>query len=340
MDFFKEIKKGISGNLYLLYGPEEYTKEEALNQLIESIIPEAYMDLNYQAIDGTESTAEDIILAAETLPFLSDKRVVVIKNYSGLSGKKTGDEEELKKYLQRLPDTTCLIFYQRDDVDKKRVIYKTIQKHGEIIEFERLSPRDLIRWTRKRFQIYNKNLSDSDLEYFLMLAGNDLVDIKNEVEKLAAFAGERTVITREDIDKMVTPSPEFTVFQFIDAVAAKQKGKALYQMEILLEQGQSIFGIIALLARQIRIMILCKGYSDIGYTLNQIKDKLKEKPHSLHPYSVQRGMQQSQNFSKEQLHYFLDQCLKLDFEIKSGKINDRLGLELLVFKMCKKSQAM
>jgi len=333
MDLFKLIKKGKLGSLYLFYGPEEFTKEEALNRIIEVLVPNI-RDMNYQMIDGTETSADDIIAASETLPFLSEKRLVVVKNYPGLSGKKAGDEDVLKDYLSKVPDTTCLIFYQRGDIDKKRAIYKAISKHGEAIEFVRLSYSDLLKWTRKRFQSYNKIISDEDLQYFLMQVGNSLEDIKNEVDKIVAYAGTSSEVTRESIDNLITPSPELTIFQFIDSVSARNKDDALRQMESLIEQGQSIFGILSLIARQLKIMLLCKGYNDLGYSLQQIKDKLKGQPYMLHPYAVQKGMQQSRNFTMEQLRQYLNQCLELDYGVKSGKIKDRMGIELLVIKMC------
>lgn len=337
MELFTQIKRGKLGSLYLFHGPEEFTKEEALSQIIGQI-PEQYRDFNYLMIDGTETTADSIITAGETLPFLSDKRVVVVKDYTGLTGKKSEDEVKLKEYLAKVSDSTCLIFYVRGEADKQRMIYKAIAQHGEAVEFARLNHTDLSKWIRKRFGKYNKKISNSDLEYFIIQVGNDLEDIKNEIEKLVAYAGTSNEITRAEIDKLITPSPEYTVFQFIDAVSARKKAVALEQMQTLLEQGQSIFGILSLIARQFKIMLLCKAYHEMGYTLNQIKDKMKQKPYKLHPYSVQKGMQQSRGFTMEQLRRGLDWCLKLDYGIKSGKIRERLGIELLVIKMCSKDR--
>lgn len=334
MELFTQIKKGKQGNLYLLHGPEEFTKEEALNQMIEQWIPEQYRDLNCLIIDGTETTADAIIAASETLPFLSDMRIVVVKDYTGLTGNKSEDDDKLKKYLANVSESTCLVFYVRGNADKKRAIYKAIAKHGEAVEFVRLNQTDLAKWIRKRFRMYNKKISNADLQYFIMQVGNNLEDVKNEIEKLAAYAGSSPEITRKEIDNLIKPSPEYTVFQFIDAVAARKKAVALEQMEALLEQEQSIFGILSLIARQLKIMLLCKAYDEMGYNLSQIQAKLKAEPYKLHPYSVQKGMQQSRGFTMEQLRRGLNQCLELDYGIKSSKIKDRLGIELLVIKMC------
>ena len=122
-----------------------------------------YRDLNYLILDGTETTADDIIAASETLPFMADRRLVVVKITAVCLPK--SDDEHAKKYLENIPDSTCLIFYQRGSADRKRMIYKAISKHGETVEFERLNHSNLVRWTRKRFQLHNKTISREDLEY-------------------------------------------------------------------------------------------------------------------------------------------------------------------------------
>lgn len=334
MELFDVIRTGRLGSLYLLHGPEEFTKEQALSQLTEQLVPQQFKDLNYQMINGTETNAGAIIAACETLPFLSDRRLIVVKNYNGLGGKKDGDEEMLKKYLDRVPDSTCLVFYHRGDADKARIIYKAIKKHGEAVEFVRLKNPELIRWTTKTFKKYNKEISREDMNYFLIQVGNSLEDIHNEIQKLSSYAGSSPRITREAIDKLITPSPEFTVFQLIDAVSARQKGKALQLLEALLDSGQSVFGIVSLIARQMKTMLLCKDYTGKGVSLKTAQDALKAEPYGLHPYAVKKGIDQSQNFSMEQLRDYLNKCLELDYGIKSGKIKERLGIEILVIKMC------
>jgi len=334
MELFDDIRNGKLGRLYLLHGPEEYTKEQALSQITDQLIPQQFRDLNYQMIDGTETSADAIIAAGETLPFLSDRRLVVVKNYGGLGGKKDGDEEMLKKYLERISDSTCLIFYHRGAADKNRMIYKAIKKYGEAVEFVRLKNPELSRWTAKTFRKYGKKISREDLNYFLIQVGDSLEDINNEIQKLSSYTGSSASITRETIDKLVAPSPEYTVFQLIDAISTRQRGKALQLLEILLDSGQSVFGLISLISRQLKTMLLCKDYTEKGYSLGAVQDTLKAEPFKLHPFAVKKGMDQSRNFTMDQLRDYLDICLEVDYGIKSGKVKDRLGMEMLVVKMC------
>jgi len=329
MDIFEEIKARSLDKLYLFYGPEEYTKGQALSQMTAQLTHEDFKDLNYQMIDGTETNVNTIITACETLPLMSEKRLIVVKNYIGFGNRKTAEEEVLKKYLERVSDSTCLVFYCRGVIDKTRVLYKAIKKHGKVIEFERLKSPELIKWTAKAFKKSGKEIVPGDLNYFLIRVGNNLEDINNEIQKLVSYTGETGRITREIIDKLVTPSPENTVFQLIDAVTARQKGEALLLLEVLLEGGQVVFGIITLIARQLKTMLLCKDYIDKGYSQSTIIELLK-----VHPYMAKKCMTQSGNFTTQQLRSSLNSCLELDYGIKSGKMKERIGIEMLIIKMC------
>lgn len=334
MKLFDEIQNGRLGRLYLLHGPEEFTKEQALSQITDRLVPPQVRDLNFQVIDGTQTSADTVIAAGETLPFLSDRRLVIVKDYGGLCGKSIGDEEILKKYLGRIPDSTCLVFYCRGGAEKNRMIYKAIQKTGEAVEFVRLKNPDLSKWTAKAFRKCGKEISRGDLNYFLMQVGDNLENINNEIQKLSSYTGSSARITRETIDRLITPSPEYTVFQLIDAISARQRGRALQLLEVLLDSGQSVFGLISLISRQLKTMLLCKDYADRGYTLSDAQNALKAEPFQLHSYAVKKGMDQSRNFTADQLRDYLDRCLKLDYGIKSGKIKEQLGMEMLIMKMC------
>ena len=105
------------------------------------------------------------------------------------------------------------------------------------MEFERLSHSDLIKWTRKRFRLNKLKISDEDLNTFILQAGNNLEDIKNEVEKLASYAGKSDLITRK---QSISLSPVSGIYGFpvYRCSIGQRKATALEQMEIPLEQEQ------------------------------------------------------------------------------------------------------
>ncbi len=339
MDMFDEIKNDTIGSLYLFHGPEEFVKSEALAQMTAKLVSKDFLDLNYQVIDGTEASGGQIIDACETLPFMSDRRFVLVKDYSGLTGKRVGEgkseEEALKDYLERLPVTTCLLFYCHGEVNKTRALYKALDKHGKVVEFPLLERKELVKWTARAFKKSGREISAADLELFLDRAGNNLERISKEVEKLVSYTRQNPVITAEIIQDMVKPLPEHTIFQLIDSIAARKKNDALKFLNVLIENGEPVMLILALLARQIKAILLCKEYQELKLSSSTVTDRLSAiEGKKVHPYVVKKCMAFAHNFTRDQLKSALKRCAELDFDIKSGRIGDRMGLELLIVKMC------
>jgi len=330
-EIFDEIKKGRLGRLYLFHGEEEYIKEQALNQMVEVLVPPDFRDLNYQTLDGTQAGVEQIIHACETLPFMAERRLVVIKDSILLEEKKdSGAEKQLEAYLETLPETTCLVFYNRGNTDKRKALYSFIKKRGKAVEFERLTPQDLQRWVGSTLKKQNKTMSPEDIQYFLYLTGNKLEDVSNELAKLVAYVGDRASIRREDLDRIVTRNPEHTVFQLVEAIGEKKSGQALALLDELLYNGQPLLAILSMIARQFRLILQCKILGERGYTKKDIAMRLETQS-----FVVEKCIRQGRNFSVEQLEKALEECLNVDYGIKSGRMKDRLGVELLIIKMCK-----
>ncbi len=325
---FKDIKEKSFKKYYVFSGPEEYIKRSALNQLQEQMISDVCKDLNYMVMDGATVDSDDIIASCETLPFMSDKRLLVVMDYKGFS-KSEDSDEKLIKYIGNIPDTTCLIFYNYGEVSKSSRLYKALAKKDHSILFNRLKDDELTRWTAKMFKKSGVDISAGDLRYFLFRAGNDLEDISNQINKLSAFALDGKKITRRVIEDMITPVPEHTIFQLIDAVSSRQSGKAIQLLNELIENGQPVLVILSMIARQYKMMILCKKYSGLGYNQAELAKKLEA-----HPYAIKKCLSQSKAFDFSQLKKAHDECLKLNYGIKEGAIKDRIGLELLVMNLC------
>jgi len=335
MEIFEDIKKGKIDRLYLFYGEEGYVKEQALLQLSQALIAPELKALNYQVLEGEAVSSDDIINACETLPFMSDRRLVVVKDLPALlqgQGRRSNiDEDKLKSYLANIPPSTCLVFHCTGEVNKRKGLFTAIGKIGKAVEFELLKPNEIVTWVRSTLKRHGKQMEPSALKYYVSIAGNKLEDIYNDLQKLAVYIGDRDVITRADIDKVVTPAAEYTVFQLVEAIGMRKADQALVLLHQLLGEGQNILALLALIARQVRIVFQCKGLAEKGFSAGEIAEKL-----GIHPYAVKKGLQQGRYFSAEQLKAALTECLKVDYGIKSGRIQQRLGIEMLIIDMCKK----
>jgi len=331
-EIFDDIKNKQLDKLYLFHGQENYVKEQALNQLVQMLVPSELKHLNYQALDGATVSADDIINACETLPFMSDRRLVVVKDLSPLlqGGRTTLDEDKLKNYLPRIPDTTCLVFYCEGQINRRKALFTTVSQIGIVIEFELLKPEEISTWVRSVLKRHGKHMDLAALQHYINIAGNRLEDIYNDLLKLIAYTGDKDTITSDDINKVVAPAAEYTVFQLVEAIGTMKVDQALTFLDKLLSEGENVFSLLAMIARQVRIIFQCKGYTQKGLSGKEIAQKL-----GIHPYVAKKCLEQSRYFTLEQLRMGLDECLKADYNIKSGKMQQRLGIEMLIINMCK-----
>ncbi|HZJ83225.1 MAG TPA: DNA polymerase III subunit delta, partial [Clostridia bacterium] len=322
---FKEIKKGQWQGVYLLFGEEQYIKRQALDQAVEALVEPSFIDLNYSLIDGSQVDLDTIINACETLPFMAPKRVVVLKGFPLIDGGQEGevDENEFLKYIKTISETTCLILYGQGKVDKRKRIYKHINKVGKALEFNHLRGRDLYTWISQTVGRQGKNISYNTAKYLVDRVGNDLEHILNELKKLVPYIENNKDIDIDSIDEVVAATLEQSIFKLVDAIGDKRSREALEVLGNLLSDGkQAIQPILGMVARQFRLILQCKEYYKRGYNPNSLSTKLKQRP-----FVVKKCLAQGRNFTSDQLKRGLKLCLELDYEIKSGQIQDTLGLE-------------
>ncbi|HHT50323.1 MAG TPA: DNA polymerase III subunit delta [Eubacteriaceae bacterium] len=328
-------------NIYLIFGQEQYLCNEFVDNLVEGVLSPNYKNLNYEYMEGEHITAERIINSCETLPFMEDCRLVIIKDYNYLQGGESkGSEreaEDIANYLTNISPTTCLVFWQSKNVDKRKKLYKTINKYGKIIEFDRLKPYQLEKWLKNRIIRKGKTIKKSVLLLFIENTGyllknslKTLMDIDNEVDKIINYIGNRKEITKEDIDSLITRSLENDIFRMVDAIGKKDKITALRLLNEMLKGGESPFMILNMIARQFRILIQCKKLREKGYSQDLIASKL-----SLAPFIVGKGLSQSNFFKEDILKQALEDISKVDLKIKTGKLEIKLALEMLVFEYTK-----
>lgn len=333
---FDDIRKKVFYNVYILSGQEEYVKKEATEKLIDALVSTEFKDMNYQSLDGSEVGIDRIINACETLPFMAERRVIVVKDSILFTKAKTGensnssyDIKRMVEYIKDIPKTSHLIFYLRDSVDKRLSLYRAIKKYGSVIDFNSLDEYDLKRWIRKELKLEGKTITEPALEEFIGLSGKGLGHIKNEIEKLVSFANNTDVIEDDHILAIAIPTLEHSIFQLVEAIGNKATSVALEVLHEMLDRGEVFYSILPMIGRQIRLILFCKVYNKKGYTNSQIAKTLK-----IHPYGVGKYIAQGRNFTEAELKRALSDCLTLDYSIKQGKMDARVGLEMLIMSMC------
>lgn len=312
---------------YLFFGEETYLIKEYEATLRKAILPDGTEMMNEDSFEEKRATAAAIMDAAETLPFLNDKRLVIVRNsaFFQKNGRKE-EGEKLKTFLADLPETVCLLFLE-EKVEKNNALYKAVVKNGQAVEFKKQAEKDLATWIKKRCKENGISIGEGVLNLFLQTVNHDMENIDGELQKLMAYKGEDTEILAEDIRAVCTVSLEARVFELIKAVAERHPEKAVQIYRTLLSMKESPYMVLSLITRQFRLILETMLLTQNGLTQEQIASRLE-----LREFAVKEYQRQSRRFPAENWKQAVRDCLAVDLDIKSGKAAEETAVELLIMK--------
>ncbi|AKL95813.1 DNA polymerase III subunit delta [Clostridium aceticum] len=337
----KKLKANEIEKIYLLYGEETYLVEEFIKVIKEKVVGKGFEDLNFFIIEGKEFTLEKLIDACETLPFMAERKLVLVNDLEIFQGKKKSISEEEEKrlvaYIANIPETTSLVFNGSTSIDSRKKVVKEIQKQGIVLHCERLNAKELKHWVQKSIRKYDKTMDLKEIEYFIenidylgKTAAQSLLDVENEIKKIVAFMGERSTVTLSDLESIFTSSFQNDIFKLLDAIEKKRMGEAIKRFNAMIHKGEPIVKIAATLGNQVRNLLKTKLLLEEGYSSKMIAGKI-----GIHPFVATKCANQCKGFTIERLEGLLSQFLQVDLAIKSGKMKDHIALELFIIEMCK-----
>jgi DNA polymerase-3 subunit delta len=323
MEYFKnllgELEKGRISPLYLFYGPEVYLQHEAVKHFRAKLVGEGNT-LNFLLLDGEEVSAGEVVQTANTLPLFTTFRLVVIRNAPYFGSGRGKEEPALLAYLRQPADETCLIFCTAGSIDKRRQTYKLVEARGRVVEFTHLNPLDLKRWFQKRARQAGKTLTPA-AEDALLAAGRDLSLLYNEIEKVLAYTGEKSVVTAEDVAAVSSPAAEETVFAATDAFGERRFVDAVTKLRALLEK-EPPGRVLSLLVRQLKLILIAQDVFMTGKGERALAGELE-----VPAFVAKKVALQARRFPRLEAEALLWGLLELDFAVKSGSEEFLAGLE-------------
>lgn len=309
--------------IYLLHGPDELARTEALHALKRQI-PADLADLNMATLEGKKLKMDTLVAACEAFPFIAEKRVVVV--YDLLKHQKAGKErDELRAYLDRIPATCDLVFVEQDDIDKRNAIFTYLKKKANVEEFQPRQGADLLRWLAECAKKLDVHLDGQAAQRLIDYAGSEGRALINELGKLASFVGRGGRITVDAVDLMVQDGQEQNLFAFIDEWSQRRRGAALQSLRRLIDDGQAAPYILFMVARQVRVLLSVKELANQRMRPDDIAAQLGQRP-----FVVRKAVEQARGFSDDELMALHDRVLELDHATKTGRIEAETALELLV----------
>jgi len=253
-ELFVQIKKRRIAPVYFLSGDDEFSKEEAVQQLISAAVEPGDEAFSLDFLNGDDTDATTVLTLAATVPMLTEKRVVVVRSFQRLPQK---EREAIVDYAERPATTTCLVL-TTPRVDLKTKLYTRLNKAAESVVFYPMDPeRDFARilsWLRRRAERARKRFSKEAAQTLVETVGGDLGNLARELEKLAVYVGDRQTIEMPDVDSVMGAAQSGTVFDLAQAIGEKDLAEAHRSMNRAMDAGEAPQALIAILVRHLTIL--------------------------------------------------------------------------------------
>ena len=321
-----DIKSGTFSGVYLIYGEEGYLCRDRRDRLVEALSPLAG-EMNFSSYSGRDTDVAQVISLGDTMPFFSDRRVILVDD----SGWFKTSNDELAEYVKNLPDYLTLIFCE-ESVDKKYRLYKAVKSAGCVEECPRQKPETLVKWIGGYMsRSGRKKISVSAARLLQQRIGEDMYLLRNEMEKLIGYTGEQDAVTEADVNAVCSVSLQDRMFDMLRAITSKDQEKAMDLYRDLLALKIPPLKILVMLGRQFNQVLGAHELMGENLSRNEIASRLK-----VPPFAVGSLLQCAGNFSRDELEEAIRDVVESDEAFKKGEISDNMAVELLIIKWSKR----
>lgn len=329
VEFEKALAKGRVPGVVLLVGEEGRLVDRGLARLREAVVPEAQRAFNEERLRGDEVDAARLVDSLRTFPLLGGRRLVVVREADRLA---PGALDALAAYAEAPLDSTVLAL-AAEKIDRRLKIWKALEAAGVLVECGRPDERSLSKCLQEAAEAAGVTFEPGAVEALIELAGRDLGVLEGEVTKLAAFVGPARRVSPEVVHEVVAAGAgQQSVFAWVDAVAERRASEALVALGRLLAAGEEPLRLLALLARQVRLVWGAKALAARGASVPEVAEQLVPRARFLAP----KLLAQARGFDEAELAANHDRLVEADLALKSSPSSERLVLERLVLAIAGK----
>lgn len=327
-EFFKNLKNGELAPVYLFTGEERFVMQSALNQLTDALVGDL-KDVNLSLLPGT-AAGDEICAQCETIPFLAEKRLVIVEDSGFLVKTEPAGVDRLLAYLENPAEFTVLVFVCAQP-EKRRKLYKALQNYP-VVEFNALSDTDLARWIEKTLRGKGLTIEPTALQFLVEYTDPRPESLIHELEKLACYKPGGRIMS-QDVTAVVIPCNDYNLYKMTDAVVAGDTTTALTLLSGMLSQREEPIFLLAAIARQYRQLLKCKLLLEKKTPKAEIISLL-----GIRDFVYTRLCGSCQKLTEAQLKQAVDLCYETDEGLKSGKAFDEAALHALILSLCRLSK--
>ncbi|XOA42678.1 MAG: DNA polymerase III subunit delta [Candidatus Nealsonbacteria bacterium] len=304
--------------IIFLYGPDTYRSRQKLSEIIKRYNKLHKSGLNLKYFDCSKLNFQDFYDNTRQSSMFKEKKMIILTNsFSSTEFKEKFMEKE--KFF--VDSKNIIVFYVENQISKKDPLFTFLKKHAEAQEFKFLQGINLKNWVKKEFEKLEAKIEDRALDKLIFFVDNNLWQMANEIKKLSTFkTGEE--IKAGDVELLVKPKIESDIFKTIDAIASKDKKKALNLLKAHLEKGDSPFYLFSMINFQFRNLLIIKDLIIKNLSPFTLTD--------LHPFVVKKSYLLAKKFEISELKKIYQKIFEVDLAVKTGKIGPEAALELLI----------
>jgi DNA polymerase-3 subunit delta len=317
--------------VYLLYGKENYLKEDILKKLRNRLINPACRELNYKVFYGEKISINVVINDLKILPLISEHKLVVIKEAENIN---KNDEKKLVNYFNQLNSknifSTLIIIYKEGRPNKELIT--AIKRIGIIANFNITDKGKLALWIKSKFRQSNKKITQEALFYLQSIVGPDLARLFNEIEKIDIYTKDHKIIEKEDVMITIGGSEAVNIFKVLDSVGNKDIKNAIDGLVKLNQGNLHHLSIFAMIYRQIKLILQTKLLIAGGFNFKEVEKKLK-----LPYFVVEKIIKQSKKYTFKEICKSYELLNIADLAFKDSQQEPKIILEELVMNIIKYS---
>lgn len=329
--------------LYVLYGEDDFSRQLALNEIKSTIGDETALATNTTVLDAPQATVDQLRPVAEAMPFLAEKRLVIVqgllerfesraksgrrKKTASVSNRQS-EYQPLADYLVAIPDTTVAVLVD-GKISHKNPLLGALSARAKVKSFPLLAKEQLIQWINNRVAGRGGSISPSAVTLLTDYVGSNLWVMSNEIDKLVLFAGGGRIEV-DDVRQVVSYVHEGSVFNLVDAILEFRGGTAEKLAEQLLQKGASPAYILVMLTRQVRFVVRVKELKNQRRSEAEIMGRLG----MTSSFVLRRTLEQASRYTLARLKEVYHRLLETDLAIKTGRYNAELALNILIAELC------
>ncbi len=333
--------------MYILSGQDDYSLGESLEEIKRGIGDQSLLAANTTTLDGQQMTLDQLRTVCETLPFLTERRLVIVKGLlerfepRGRSSRRKkitpvtnhqNEHKSLVTYINKLPDSTILVLVG-GRITSKNPLFSELSTKAVVKSFPLLRGTRLRQWIQRHVMEESGTISPQAIDLLAKMVGGNLWIMANEINKLTLFTSGRR-IEEGDVKMVVSYAQQASVFAMVDAILEFKAGLAEQSLHQLLQRGANSAYLLVMLSRQIRMIVRVKELRNQRKPQIEIRNKLG----LTSEFAWHKTIEQAERYPLGRIKEVYHKLLEADLAIKTGKYEGELALNILIAELCRRGK--